>query len=193
MVAETGVPAQPFLDLIQANRQDQAVSRYQTFGDLAGYCRLSANPVGRVVLYIFGAATSERAELSDRVCTALQLAEHWQDVAEDYRAGRIYLPQEDLDQFGVSERDLAAPAAAPPVRALLEFEVTRARRLLDEGAPLVGMLRGAARIAVAGYLAGGRAALAAIAAAGYDPLPATPRPAKPRLAAELLKTYATGR
>ena len=192
-VRECSIPAQPFRDLIQANRQDQEVTRYPAFGDLLGYCRLSANPVGRIVLHVFGAASPQREELSDRVCTALQLAEHWQDVAEDFRAGRVYLPQEDLARFGVSERDLAAPAAPAQLRELMAFEVARARKFLDEGAPLTGTLRGAARAAVAGYVAGGRAALAAIAAAGHDVLTATPRPRKPRLAAELAKAYATGR
>ena len=192
-VVACAIPAQPFHDLIAANRQDQVVSRYPAYGDLLEYCRLSANPVGRIVLHIFGAATPAREALSDRVCTALQLAEHWQDVAEDLRAGRIYLPQEDLDRFGCSERDLAAPRAAPRVRALMAFEEQRARELLDAGAPIVGTLRGAARAAVAGYVAGGRAALAAIAASGHDVLSATPRPGKARLAAELVKAYATGR
>jgi squalene synthase HpnC len=192
-VASCQIPDQPFRDLIQANRQDQSVSRYPTFADLAGYCRLSANPVGRIVLHVFGVATGERAELSDRICTALQLTEHWQDVAEDYRAGRVYLPQEDLEAFGVAEAQLAAPPAPPALRALMEFEAHRARKLLDGGAPLTGTLRGAARAAVAGYVAGGRAALAAIAAAGYDVLTATPRPRKPRLLRELAKAYATGR
>jgi squalene synthase HpnC len=192
-VVACAIPAQPFRDLIAANRQDQVVSRYPAYGDLLDYCRLSANPVGRIVLHIFGAATPTREALSDRVCTALQLAEHWQDVAEDLRAGRIYLPQEDLKRFGCSERDLAAAAAAPRVRALIAFEVQRARELLDAGAPIVGTLRGAARAAVAGYVAGGRAALAAIAASGHDVLRATPRPAKPRVAAELVRAYATGR
>lgn len=192
-VRECGIPSQPFRDLIQANRQDQAVSRYPTFDDLAGYCRLSANPVGRIVLHVFGYATAEREALSDHVCTALQLAEHWQDVAEDFRAGRIYLPQEDLARFGVDESDLAAPVAPPRLRALMQFEVARARKLLDTGAPLTATLRGAARAAVAGYVAGGRAALGAITAAGYDVLAATPRPRKTRLAAELVRTYVTGR
>jgi squalene synthase HpnC len=192
-VVACAIPAQPFHDLIAANRQDQVVSRYPAYGDLLEYCRLSANPVGRIVLHIFGAATPAREALSDRVCTALQLAEHWQDVAEDLRAGRIYLPAEDLDRFGCSERDLAAPRAGPQVRALIAFEEQRARELLDAGAPIVGTLRGAARAAVAGYVAGGRAALAAIAASGYDVLRATPRPGKPRVAAELVRAYATGR
>jgi squalene synthase HpnC len=191
-VVACAIPAQPFCDLIAANRQDQVVSRYATFGDLEDYCRLSANPVGRIVLHVFGAATPEREALSDRVCTALQLAEHWQDVAEDLRAGRIYLPQEDMERFGCTEDDLAAPRAAPKVRALMAYEERRARCLLDTGAPIVGTLRGAARLAVAGYVAGGRAALAAIAASGHDALRATPRPGKARVAAEMVRAYATG-
>jgi squalene synthase HpnC len=193
MVGECGVPQQVFADLIRANRQDQVVTRYPAFSDLAGYCELSANPVGRIVLYIFGAATPERMILSDRVCTALQLAEHWQDVAEDYRAGRIYLPAEDMERFGCAETDLAAPSAGPHLRALMAFEVERAGRLLDEGAPLVGNLHGSARVAVAGYVAGGRAALAAITAAGHDVLRATHKPRRGRLAREMLRAYAAGR
>lgn len=192
-VARCAIPPQPFLDLIRANRQDQEVSRYQTFADLLAYCRLSANPVGRIVLYVFGAATPARETLSDQVCTALQLAEHWQDVAEDLRAGRIYLPGEDMGRFGCTEADLAAPTAGPAVRALMEFETARARALLDAGAPLVGTLSGAARLAVAGYVAGGRAALAAIAGSGYDVLAATRRPRKHRVVTELMWAYATGR
>ena len=161
-VRECGVPAQPLLDLIQANRQDQQVTRYPAYADLERYCELSANPVGQIVLYIFGVATGERIALSDNICTALQLAEHWQDVAEDLGNGRIYLPGEDLERFGCTEADLAAPTAGPAVRQLMTFETDRASRLLDQGAPLVGTLRGSARLAVAGYLAGGRAALAAI-------------------------------
>jgi squalene synthase HpnC len=192
-VAECGLPAQPLRDLIQANRQDQLVSRYQTFADLVGYCELSANPVGRIVLYVFGAYTPRRAALSDHVCTALQLAEHWQDVAEDLRAGRIYLPAEDLERFGCTPQDLARPAAGPAVRALMSFQVARASALLSAGAPLIATLRGAARLAVAGYVAGGRAALAAIDNAQHDVLAATPRPAKRRLAAELARAYRGGR
>ncbi len=187
------VPEKPLLDLIQANRQDQQVTRYPTFADLEQYCELSANPVGQVVLYIFGAATPERLALSDRICTALQLAEHWQDVAEDLAHGRIYLPAEDLARFAVTEADLAGPSAGPNVTKLMRFEVDRAARLLDEGAPLVGTLRGAARLAVAGYLAGGRAALAAIRKQRYDVLSAQSKPAKPRMAAELARAYARGR
>jgi squalene synthase HpnC len=192
-VKECGVPARPLLDLIQANRQDQQVTRYRTFAELEQYCELSANPVGQIVLYIFGVATPQRIALSDSICTALQLAEHWQDVAEDLGHGRIYLPGEDLERYGCTEADLAAPTAGLAVRQLMIFEVNRADKLLDEGAPLVGTLRGAARLAVAGYLAGGRAALAAIRAQGHDVLTGTPRPRKQRLAGELVKAYVRGR
>jgi squalene synthase HpnC len=192
-VRECDVPAKPLLDLIQANRQDQQVTRYRSYAELAQYCELSANPVGRIVLYIFGAATPTRIALSDSICTALQLAEHWQDVAEDLASGRIYLPGEDLKRFGVTEADLAAPSAGPAVKELMIFEVTRAARLLDGGAPLVGTLRGSARLAVAGYLAGGRAALAAIRRQDHDVLKGTPRPRKPRLVTELARAYVKGR
>jgi squalene synthase HpnC len=192
-VAECHVPAQPLRDLIQANRQDQRVTRYQTFAELAQYCELSANPVGQIVLYIFGVATGERIALSDSICTALQLAEHWQDVAEDLANGRIYLPGEDLERYGCTEADLAEPSAPPAVRDLMRFETDRAARLLDQGAPLVGTLRGAARVAVAGYLGGGRAALAAIRGQRYDVLIATARPRKPRMLVELVKAYARGK
>jgi len=192
-VKECDVPAQPLLDLIQANRQDQHVTRYSTFAELGQYCELSANPVGRIVLCIFGAATPDRIRLSDRICTALQLAEHWQDVAEDLANGRIYLPAEDLNRFNVTEADLAAASAGPAVKNLMRFETDRAQTLLDDGAPLVGTLRGAARLAVAGYLAGGRAALAAIRAQRYDVLSVTARPRKARTAVELAKAYARGK
>ncbi|HUZ56886.1 MAG TPA: squalene synthase HpnC [Streptosporangiaceae bacterium] len=192
-VTECEIPIQPFVDLIRANQQDQVVTRYQTFDDLVGYCKLSANPVGRIVLHVFGSFSAVRAEQSDLICTGLQLAEHWQDVAEDFRAGRIYLPLEDLAVHGCTEQDLAARQTAPLVRELMAFEVGRARSLIDTGAPLIGTLRGAARAAVAGYVAGGRAALAAIAAADYDVLARTPRPGKARTAGELARAFARGR
>jgi len=192
-VTECAIPVQPFLDLIQANRQDQIVTSYRTFDELRGYCRLSANPVGRIVLHVFGAFTPARAELSDHVCTALQLAEHWQDVGEDFRAGRVYLPGEDMARYGCSESELAAPRSSAALRVLMAFETGRAGALLDAGAPLVGTLRGFARVAVAGYVAGGRAALAAIAAADHDVLRAVASPRAPRTAAELLRCYVTGR
>src|SRR6266851_5704083 len=125
--------------------------------------------------------------------TGLQHTEHWQDVAEDLRAGRIYLPLTDMAAHGCGEHDLAAPHAAPFVRELMAFEVGRARSLIDTGAPLIGTLRGPARAAVAGYVAGGRAALAAIQAAGYDVLATTPRPGKARTVLELARAFARGR
>jgi squalene synthase HpnC len=192
-VTECGIPMQPFVDLIAANRQDQVVTRYQTAEDLFGYCRLSANPVGRIVLYVFNVFSAERAELSDFICTGLQLAEHWQDVAEDYADGRVYLPAADMAEYGCAEQDLAEPHASPALRELMAFEVNRARALLDAGAPLVGTLSGAARLAVAGYLAGGRAALTAIEAADYDVLAVTPRPGKARTLAELTGALVRGR
>lgn len=193
VVTDCAIPMQPFRDLIAANEQDQAVFRYQTFDDLLGYCQLSANPVGQLVLYIFGCHTPERAALSDAVCSALQVIEHLQDVSEDYRAGRIYLPLDDLRRHGCTERDLAGTAASPQVRGLIAAEASRAAELLATGAPLVGQLRGAARVAVAGYLAGGRAALTALARARYDVLAVTPRPSKGRTAAEFVSTLVRGR
>ncbi|MCK9924263.1 squalene synthase HpnC [Frankia sp. AgPm24] len=176
------LPAEPFERLVEANRQDQLVTRYETFDDLVRYCTLSADPVGRMVLGVFGLATPDRVVLSDRVCTALQLVEHWQDVAEDLAAGRIYLPLEDLDAFGVTEDDLRAPSAGPAVRHLMAFEVTRARAVIDAGAPLVSMVPGRLRLALAGFVGGGRSALDAIRRADYDVLSGTPKAAKPRMA-----------
>lgn len=193
LAQQAGAPRQYFDDLIQANRQDQLVTRYRNYEELEQYCVLSANPVGRVVLHIFGVANTERSSLSDNICTALQLVEHWQDVAEDLRNGRVYLPQEDLDRFGCAEADLAKPSAGPNLRKLMAFEVERASKLLDDGASLVGTLRGAARLAVAGYVAGGRAALHAIKDSGYDVLSQTRTPGKARTVAELIRCYLRGR
>ena len=173
-IRQCGFPREPFLRLIEANRQDQRVTRYETFAELEAYCALSANPVGELVLHVFGAATRERITLSDRVCTALQLVEHWQDVGEDFARGRIYLPAEDLHRFEVAEEELGAPHASVRLRALLAFEVDRARALLDEGSEVVRSLRGRGRLAVAGYVAGGRANLDAIVAVDCDVLGETP-------------------
>ncbi len=192
-VKATGIPFSELADLIQANRQDQLVTRYDAYADLVRYCELSANPVGRAVLYIVGAATDERIALSDKICTALQLVEHWQDVAEDLANGRVYLPQEDLRAHGVTEADLARPTASADVVNLLRFETERAARLLDEGSPLVGTLKGFARLAISGYIAGGRAALKAIKGSGYDVLRATPRPGKAATLAGLVSCYVNGR
>ncbi|MFH8607114.1 squalene synthase HpnC [Streptomyces sp. NPDC018029] len=180
--AERGtLTATPFLGLIAANRQDQSVTRYETYDDLVAYCALSANPIGRLVLAITGTETPERIRHSDAVCTGLQIVEHIQDVAEDLRRGRIYLPVEDMKRFHVSESDLARPTAGASVRALVAFEAERARGLLNEGTPLVGSVHGRLKLLLAGFVGGGRAAVRAIVAAGYDVLPGPPRPTKPRM------------
>jgi len=168
----------PFDDLIEANLVDQEVMSYPTYADLVEYCELSANPVGRIVLEVFGVSTPERVELSDRVCTALQIIEHCQDVGEDRRTGRIYLPLEDLDKFGVVPTDLDASQASEDVRRLIAFEANRARALLNSGTPLLGQLRGWARLAVTGFVAGGGAALLALRRARWDVLAGIPRARK---------------
>ncbi|WP_121750218.1 squalene synthase HpnC, partial [Streptomyces sp. E2N166] len=175
----------PFLGLIAANRQDQLVGRYETYDDLLGYCELSANPVGRLVLAVTGTSTPERIRRSDAICTALQIVEHLQDVAEDLGRDRVYLPAEDMKRFHVLETDLAAPTAGASVRALIAYEAGRARDLLDEGAPLVGSVHGRLRLLLAGFVAGGRAALRAIAAADHDVLPGPPKPGKVQLLREV--------
>lgn len=175
------IPRNPFDRLIQANRQDQVVNRYATYQELLDYCELSANPVGHLVLYVFDSMTDARRDYSDRICTALQILEHCQDVAEDLDRGRIYLPAEDMRRFRVEETDLKAPRASRAVRALVAFEAQRALRLLEDGAPLVASLRGPARLAVAGYLAGGLATVSALADADYDVLACVPKPRKTRV------------
>jgi len=178
----------PFRRLIQANRRDQIVDRYVTLDELLDYCRLSAAPVGELVLAVFGAATPDRIELSDRICFALQICEHLQDVAEDHRRGRVYLPLEDLDRFGCTVEDLSAATASPQLRALLAFEVGRARLELDAGAPLIRRLRGRAALTVGGFVAGGRAALKAIEQADYDVLSRRPRPSRAAFGLTLAQT-----
>ncbi|MEU5680342.1 squalene synthase HpnC [Streptomyces rochei] len=184
-VRRRSLTPEPFLGLIAANRQDQMVGRYETYDDLLAYCELSANPVGRLVLAVTGTATPERIRRSDAVCTALQIVEHLQDVAEDLGRDRVYLPAEDMKRFHVQEADLAAPTANASVRALIAFEAQRARDLLREGAPLVGSVRGRLRLLLAGFVAGGRAALRAIAAAEHDVLPGPPKPGKVDLLREV--------
>jgi squalene synthase HpnC len=174
-VRACALPPEPFRRLIAANRRDQEVTRYETFDELLAYCRLSAAPVGELVLAVFGVATPERIALSDRICAGLQVTEHLQDVAEDHARGRVYLPQDDLDRFGCIEDNLSAPATGPALRAVISFEAARARALLAEGAPLVRRLSGRPRLAVAGFVAGGRAALDALDHTGYDVLGARPR------------------
>lgn len=171
------IPEEPFRDLVQANRQDQAVHRYDTFEDLKGYCALSAAPVGRIVLHLFRAHTPRLEAASDDVCTALQIIEHCQDAGQDYRNGRIYLPGEDLRRFGCAEDDLARRVTPTRLRGVLALQAGRARDLLDGGAePLMASLTGWARIAVAGYVAGGRSALSALERGRFDVLAHPLRP-----------------
>jgi len=176
-VVERRLPAEPFLALVDANRLDQTTQRYPTFDDLQHYCALSAEPIGRLVLALAGAATPGNVALSNRVCTALQILEHCQDVAEDRRdRDRVYLPIEDMAAYGVTVDDLDDAHANAEVRRLVRFEVDRATALLAHGAPLVERMRGWSRLAVAGYVAGGRATVDAIRRADFDVLVSTPRP-----------------
>lgn len=131
------IPQQTFADLLTAFRQDQTVTRFATFDDVLAYCRYSANPVGHLVLYLCGYRDSERQQLSDYTCTALQLANFWQDVTVDWNKGRVYLPQESLQRFGVTEEDIAQRRFTPQFRELMHFEVNRAREWFDRGLPLI--------------------------------------------------------
>jgi squalene synthase HpnC len=187
---DCSLPRGPFVRLIEANRMDQRTTRYDTWEQLRAYCALSADPVGELVLAVFGKATPELVALADSVCTGLQLTEHLQDVAEDLAAGRIYLPLEDMERFSCTEADLRTAHAGPALRALIGFEVERARRLLDAGVELARRLRGRERLAIAGFAGGGHAALGAIARSGFDVLPGPPRAGRARqllAAAELLR------
>ncbi|HSZ06259.1 MAG TPA: squalene synthase HpnC [Solirubrobacteraceae bacterium] len=191
-VRECGLPREPFARLIEANRVDQRVARYRTWEQLRGYCALSADPVGELVLGIFGLATPARIALSSSICTALQLAEHCQDVAEDLARGRVYLPLEDLERFGCAEAELERDHAGSALREVLSFEVDRARGLLDEGAPLIGQLRGRPRLAVAAFVAGGRSALDAVERARYDVLAGPPRAGRTSRVLALAATLRAG-
>ncbi len=189
-VARYAIPDTPFRALINANRQDQTVNRYATYEELADYCDLSANPVGHLVLYVFEAATPERFWLSDMICTALQMTEHWQDVAEDFQMDRVYVPLEDLDRFDCSLEAIAQRQPTCEFRGLMEFEVERAWDLFEQGATLVRTLPGVRGMAIAAFIEGGRAALQAIRDAEYDVLTQSPRPnarAKTRAALRVLR------
>jgi squalene synthase HpnC len=164
------IPRQPFSDLLQAFRQDQRVQRYQTFQDVLGYCRYSANPVGRLVLYVCGYRDAERQQLSDYTCTALQLANFWQDVRLDYAKGRIYLPLEDLRRFGVNEDQIAQGVAAPPFLEMMRFEVERAREWFRQGLPLLRKVDRALAIDIELFSRGGQEILDAIQRQGFDVL-----------------------
>jgi squalene synthase HpnC len=156
------------LDLLVAFEQDQHVKRYDTLDQLLGYCRNSANPVGRLVLYLFECFDEERAALSDEVCTGLQLANFWQDVARDFAIGRVYLPAEDRARFGYTDDDLTAKRTTPQFRELMRFEVERARGFFDRGEKLLPLLPRMARVDVDLFIRGGRAILDAIEGIDYD-------------------------
>ncbi len=168
------VPMDPLLELLTAFRQDQHKRRYETFDELAGYCRNSANPVGHLVLYLgrcFGERTSE---LSDSICTGLQLTNFWQDVARDFDGGRVYLPQESMRRFGYNEAMLARGETNDAFRDLMAFEVDRAERFLREGFPLVPLVPREMRIDVELFIRGGLAILAAIRRIDYHVLARRP-------------------
>ena len=173
------IPMKPFDDLIRAFEQDQTVTRYQTFEQDVDYCTRSADPVGRIVLYMCGYRDEERQRLSDKICTALQLINFWQDVRRDMiERDRVYLPGEDMDRFGVTERDLREGRVTAAYRELIRFEVERTERMFDEGAALLPMLKPMYRKQIALFLKGGRAICAAVRRQEFDTLTRRPRLSK---------------
>jgi len=168
------LPISLFRDLLSAFTQDATVKRYPTFADVLDYCRRSANPVGRLVLLLHGYNDDKRFAESDAICTALQLANFWQDVAVDWKKGRVYVPQEDWARFCVTEADFNAAAASPGLRECLRFQVERTRGLFDQGRPLPASLRFPLSLEIRVTWLGGSAILDAVAAQNYDPLRARP-------------------
>ena len=181
------IPAKPFLDLLTAFEQDQRVPKYDTFDQLLGYCRNSANPVGRLVLYLFGTFDERKAALSDEICTGLQLANFWQDVARDFEMGRIYLPREDRERFGVEEEQLRSKRFDPAFAAMMEFEVRRTRGFFERGRPLLPLLPRKARVDVELFALGGEAVLQAIEKRNFDVLTRRPRIGKVKKARLLVR------
>lgn len=176
------IPPEPFLRLIEANRRDQRVSRYRTFAELLDYCSYSANPVGRMVLYLFGYRDSQRQRLADATCTALQLTNFWQDVAEDLQKGRIYIPLEDMERFGYSQGELQEKRFTDNFRRLMAFEVPRTRELFSQGLALIPLVRGRLRLDLRLFSLGGLAVLDAIERMDYDVLRRRPRLSRARKA-----------
>ncbi|HZV03704.1 MAG TPA: squalene synthase HpnC [Gemmataceae bacterium] len=162
------IPPQPFLDLLAAFEQDQRVKTYDTFDQLLAYCRCSANPVGRLVLHLCGAFDDERAALSDHICTALQLANFWQDVARDFDIGRVYLPREDRVHFAYGDKDLAARRFTPAFAELMRFEVDRTRDLFYRGMPLALRMPEAMQSDIELFIHGGLAILRKIEQQRYN-------------------------
>lgn len=179
-VRKFDIPKHEFSDLLTAFRQDQTVTRFETFDDVLGYCHYSANPVGHLVLYLCGYRDPERQQLSDCTCTALQLANFWQDVSIDYEKGRIYLPLEDLRRFHVSEDDIAQKKNTPAFCDMMKFEVERAREWFRRGLPLVGKVGGELAIDLDLFSRGGLEILNAIERQGYAVLGNRPAISKPR-------------
>jgi len=179
-VKQCSIPKHEFSDLLIAFRQDQTVTRFDTFNDVLAYCRYSANPVGHLVLYLCGYRDVERQRLSDYTCTALQLANFWQDVSVDYGKGRIYLPLEDLRRFGVTGDEIAGRRATPQFVAMMKFEVERARDWFARGLPLVKMVNRELAVDLELFSRGGQEILNAIERQGYDVLRARPEISKPR-------------
>jgi len=174
------IPRQEFADLLTAFRQDQTVTRYETFVDLLGYCRYSANPVGHLVLYLGGYRDEERQRLSDYTCTALQLANFWQDVSADYAKSRIYLPLEDLRRFGVSEQEIRAGHNTPAFREMMGFEVERAREWFAQGLPLAERVSRELALDIELFSRGGLEILSAIERQDYAVLGRRPAISKTR-------------
>jgi squalene synthase HpnC len=164
------IPKQPFADLLKAFRQDQSVNRFPKFEDVVGYCRCSANPVGHLVLYLCGYRDAERQALSDFTCTALQLANFWQDVSDDYNKGRVYLPLEDLNRFGVSEEDIAVQHNSPAFCEMMQFEVARARDWFAGGMPLIKKVNKELAVDLGLFSRGGQEILNAIERQGFGVL-----------------------
>jgi len=179
-VREFDIPKHEFSDLLRAFRQDQTVTRYETFGDLLAYCQYSANPVGHLVLYLCGYRDAERQRLSDFTCTALQLANFWQDVAGDYLRGRVYLPLEDLRRFGVVETVIPQAQFTPEFRELMRFEVERAREWFQQGLPLIAQVDRNLSRDLNLFSRGGLEILNAIEERGYDVLSQRPSLSKAR-------------
>src|SRR5262245_53132880 len=179
-VKQCGIPRHEFSDLLIAFRRDQTVTRFDTFDEVLGYCRYSANPVGHLVLYLCGYSDAERQQLSDYTCTALQLANFWQDVFVDYGKGRIYLPLEDLQRYGVSENDIAQTRATPQFIEMMKFEVRRAREWFERGLPLVAKVNKELAIDIELFSRGGQEILSAIERQRFDVLSSRPVISKPR-------------
>src|SRR5271163_4026439 len=174
------IPKHEFADLLTAFRQDQAVSRYETFNDLLGYCRYSANPVGHLVLYLCGCCDSERQQLSDYTCTALQLANFWQDISADFVKGRIYLPLEDFGRFDVSENVLRNNQNTAAFCQMLKFEVERAREWFSQGMPLIAKVDRSLATDIELFSRGGQEILNAIQRQHYAVLGRRPAISKTR-------------